>query len=163
MWALLRQRTLRVAPLAKDADFVADRRDLTIVLGWLVHHAMEEGMTKLALGVNRETNESWMRFFGPYWHEAPTWHEMVPPEAYCFPPMLQVCLSMAELDIEFPLKGTILAVKDRKHLDLQLEVPEIHSFQIAWDKKYAERNCAYWDEVQQRGLGASRTEPSVGP
>ncbi len=158
MSALLGQRRLKVAPLAKDTDFVADRGDLTVVLGWLVYHAMDEGMTKLMLGVNKETNESWMRFFGPFWHENPVWYDMVPPEAYCYPLMLQVCISLAELDVELPLKGTISAVKGRKHLDLELEVSEIHSFQLAWDKEYADRNRPYWEESEQRGPDAGHAE-----
>ena len=75
--------------------------------------------------------------------------------------MLQVCISLAELDAELPLKGTISAVKGRKHLNLELEVSEIHSFQLAWDKEYADRNRPYWEESEQQGPNAGHAEATV--
>lgn len=114
-----------------------DRRGLKPVLGWLVHHAMQESSTRLRLGVNRESGEAWMKFFGPRWYRQPIWWDMVPPEAYCYPTMLQVCLSLAELDQGLPITGMIPAIKQGKRLRLELTVDTIDSFQITWDAVHA--------------------------
>ena len=114
-----------------------DRRGLKPVLGWLVYLAMSYGTMKLRVGVNRESGESWMKFFGPRWYRHPTWWDIVPPEPYCYPVMLQICLSLAELQENLPIRGVIPAIRQGKHLRLELSVDEIDSFQIAWDQVFA--------------------------
>jgi len=130
-------RALIITDWSGPKEVNADKRWLRPVLGCLVHMAMQDGMTKLGLGIARDTQKSWMKFFGPRWYRRPIWWDMVPPEAYCYPTMLQICLSFAELDPSLPIKGVIEARKGRKPLNLQLEVREINSFEIAWDPKYA--------------------------
>ncbi|MBI1827629.1 MAG: hypothetical protein HY287_10690 [Planctomycetes bacterium] len=51
--------------------------------------------------------------------------------------ILQVCLGLAELGPEFPPKGVIPASKGGKKLLLDLEVSDIHSFQLWWPKSFA--------------------------
>jgi hypothetical protein len=114
----------------------AGRRELRMLLGAIVHQAMDDGMLKIQIGVDRASGEPFMRYFGVR-HFTPdkrTWWDMVPPPAYCYTTMLQTCLSLAELDDDLPLKGVIPARKDRKRLNLRLAVNEVESFEIAWDE-----------------------------
>lgn len=118
-------------------DIDAEKRWLKPLMGSLVHMAMQDGATKLALGVARDTQKPWMKIFAPHWYRQPIWCDLVPPEAYCYPTMLQVCLSLAELDQGLPIKGMIPAIKQRKRMHLELTVDTIDSFQIAWEAVYA--------------------------
>lgn len=153
-------RALNVAGLTRTVDVVADRRGIKLVLGWLVHLAMSNGTTKLRMGINRDTGEPWLKFFGPRWYRSPTWWEIVPPEAYCYPVMLQVCLSLAKLEEGFPLRGIIPGIKQGRRLSLEFELDELESFQIAWDPQYAcdreQAGTTYREEEQSRdGRGDS--------
>lgn len=136
----------------------ADKRGLKAVLGWLVYLAMSYGTTKLRVGVNRESGEPWMKFFGPRWYCHPTWWDIVPPEAYSYPTMFQVCLSLAKLDQGLPIRGMIPAIKLGKRLRLELKINEIDSFQIAWDESYAENRdsagTSYPEEGEADGRGS---------
>ena len=134
---LAEPRHLNIAQWTRTGAVDPDGPSLRLVLGWLVHIAMQDGMTKLSLGVNRETQEPWMKFFGPRWYRQPIWWNMVPPEAYCYPTMLQVCLTLADLEYEFPIRGVIEARKGKKRLHLGVQVREIDSFEISWEKEYA--------------------------
>jgi hypothetical protein len=79
----------------------------------------------------------------------------VPPEAYCYPVMLQVCLSLAELEECLPIKGAIPAIKQGKRLRLELEVDELDSFQIAWDPEYSsDRRTAEKSSPEERQTNA---------
>lgn len=100
---------------------------------------MHDGMLKIWIGVDRDSGEPFMKYFGPlgYHPDKQVWWDMVPPEAYCYPTMLQVCLSLAELDQCLPIKGMIPANKKRERLSLELTVDTIDSLQIAWDAVYA--------------------------
>ncbi len=132
-----RPNVLLVDALSKITPVVADKRGMKLTLGWLVHSAMVDGMTKLTVGINRESGQSWMRFFGPRWYRQPIWWDMVPPEPYCYPVMLQVCLSLGELEDDLPIRGVIPGLRHRKPVNLRLEISELGSFQIAWAKEYA--------------------------
>ncbi|MGB2986247.1 MAG: hypothetical protein WBE26_10220 [Phycisphaerae bacterium] len=113
-------------------------------------------MTKLRIGVDRKTKEPWMKFFGPRWYCQPIWWDMVPPPADSYPTMLQICLSLAELEPQIPITGMIRAAKGRKHLPLQLEIDQIDSIQIAWGEVYAldreEAEVDYPDEEHASNL-----------
>lgn len=120
-------------------EITAEKRSLKPLLGCLVHQAMHDGMLKIWIGVDRDSGEPFMKYFGPlgYDPDKQVWWDMVPPEAYCYPTMLQVCLSLAELDQCLPTKGMIPANKKRERLSLELTVDTIDSLQIAWDAVYA--------------------------
>lgn len=117
----------------------AEKRWLKPLLGAVIHQAMHDGMLKIRIGVDRASGEPFMKYFGPieYDPEKQIWWDMVPPPLECYPGMLQVCVSLAELDQGFPIKGIIPATKDWRRLNLHLAIEEMGSFEIAWDEKYA--------------------------
>lgn len=110
-----------------------------LFLGQIVNRAMFEGMTQLGLGVDRGTNEPWMQFYGPFCSDRACWFDMVAPEASMYPMTLQACFSLANLKPEVPIHGTIMAVKGRKQLELDLDVEELDSFQLSWKAEFCER------------------------
>ena len=73
------------------------------LLGAIVYQAMCDGMSAVSLGIDCETGDSTMRFFGPidYPEEKRTWWEMVAPPPACYPQLFQIALTSAELRTEF--------------------------------------------------------------
>lgn len=147
-------------------EITAEKRWLKPLLGCLVHMAMKDGAIKLALGVARETQKPWMKILGPVWYRQRIWCDLVPPEAYCYPTMFQVCLSLAELNQDLPIKGVIPAIKQGKRLRLGLTVDTIDSFQIAWDAIHsfdrAHSKTSYPEEAQagDRGSDGDAAQPA---
>lgn len=82
---------------------------------------------------------------------------MVPPGAYCYPTMLQVCLSLAWVGDELPIKGTIPAIKRMKRLRLDFTVNEIDSFEIAWDATHAYDKAQVTPVYPEEGGAVERT------
>lgn len=122
-----------------DEELGSDRPQLRKFLGAIVYQAMDDGMLKIRIGVDRAGGEPFMKYFGPL-HYAPDkqiWWDMVPPPSECYPVMLQICLSVAELEPRLPIEGVIPATKNRRRLNLRLAVEEMESFEIAWDEEYA--------------------------
>jgi hypothetical protein len=144
---------LRVRDLRKDITVNPDRRGLKLVLGWLVHIAMDDGMIRLQLGLAESGGGSWMKFFGPFWYAEPVWWDMVPPEAYCYPTMLQVCFSLAQFEADLPLRGTIPASKGGERLKLEFMLHQMQSFEVSWDKRYASDRRAQFDGVEPPTVG----------
>jgi hypothetical protein len=66
-------RALVISGWSGTKEVNPDRRGLKPVLGWLVYLAMSYGTMKLRVGVNRESGEAWMKFFGPRWYRHPIW------------------------------------------------------------------------------------------
>ncbi|MBN4058961.1 hypothetical protein JYU10_00660 [bacterium AH-315-J04] len=140
LWNLLNPRSLRIGCFDFDDEEMGwERPRLRRLLGAIVYQAMNDGMLKIRIGVDRASGEPWMKYFGPL-DDAPdkqiSW-DMVPPDACWYPRMLQVCLSLAELDQGLPIEGMIPAIKQRKRLRLKFTIDTIDSFQIAWDADYA--------------------------
>jgi len=139
----IRQMCARGALVISDwsgpEDIDAEKRWLKPLLGSVIHQAMHDGMTKIQIGVDRASGEPFMKYFGPidYDPDKQIWWDMVPPPSKCYPAMLQVCLSVAELEPRLPIKGVIPATRNRRRLNLRLAVEELESFEIAWDEEYA--------------------------
>ncbi len=130
---------LMISDWCGPEEIYAEQRWLKPLLGCAVHQAMQDGMIKIWMGVHRANGEPFMKYFGPldYDVEKQIWWDMVPPPLECYPEMLRMCLSLAELDQGLPIKGMIPAIKQGKRLRLELKLNEIDSFEIAWEKKYA--------------------------
>lgn len=151
---ILAPRSLIISSWTRgETEVNPDSRGLKPVVGWLVWLAMSYGTTKLWVGVKRDSGESWMKFFGPRWHRNPRWWDLVPPEPYCYPTMLQVCLCLAKLNAELPIRGVIPAILGGRRLILEFSADEIESFQISWDEKFA------WDK-QLSGIPYPDENPS---
>lgn len=122
-----------------DHEMAKPRPKLRELLGLIVYQAMHDGMMKVRIGVAHESGESFMKYFGPidYDREKQIWWDMVAPPSRCYPRMLQICLSLAQLREELPIKGLIPAIRDRKRLNLYFTAQEMDSFEIAWDDEYA--------------------------
>jgi hypothetical protein len=96
---------------------------------------------------------------------------MVPPPADSYPTMLQICLSLAELEPQIPITGIIRAAKGWKHLPLQLTIEQIDSIQIAWAEVYAlDREEAeidypdeakYWADLETDGASGEGPDKGV--
>ena len=127
-----------------DHELARPRPRLRKLLGFIVCQAMHDGMLEVRIGVDRESGEAWMKYFGPIWYDERIWWDMVPPPADCYPRMLQICMSLAQLREQLPIKGIIPAVKDRKRLRLYLSMEDMQSFQIAWDDEYALDRRSEW-------------------
>lgn len=132
-------RSLVIRDWSGPEEIDAEKRWLKPLLGCVVYQAMDDGMIKVRIGVDRASGEPFMKYFGPidYDPEKQIWWDMVPAPSECYPGMLQVCLSLAELDQGLPIKGVIPATKNRRRLNLRLAVEEMESFEIAWDEEYA--------------------------
>lgn len=110
------------------------------LLGFLIFQAMNDGMFRIHLGLDAATKEPYLRYFGPvfYEEEKRIWWEMVPLPSRLYPRMWQICISLVRLSDDFPPRGVIPALRGRKKLDLDFSFPDMHSFEIAWDARYAE-------------------------
>jgi len=151
-------RALIVSGLSKTIPVDPNQRGLKLVLGWLVHLAMDNGAVALRLGVSPDTNQSWMKFLGPKWYREPKWWDMVPPEPYCFPTLLQVCFSLADIDKELPIRGFITGLRRGKRIRLALAVPDITLFEISWDQALAmDRNQAGTSYPEEEANGKTVT------
>ena len=130
---------LMISDWSGPEEVDADKRWLKPLLGAIVYQAMHDGMLKVRIGVDPPSGEPFMKYFGTldYDQDKQTWWDMVPLPAECYPAMVQVCLTLAELDQSLPIRGVIEARKGKKRLHLQVEVHEINSFEISWDPKYA--------------------------
>jgi len=159
---ITRRKRLNIRPPSKEHEFETSPQYVRGALGWLVDHAMNNGMTKLRIGVDHETKEPWMKFFGPHWYHQPKWWDLVPPPANSYPVMLQVCLSLAELEPRMPISGTIRAAKGRTRLPLQLEIFQINSIQISWGDMYSlDREEADYDYADEEpGSDATSDTPN---
>lgn len=134
------RRTLRIRPGREGGPpLPSTLNGYRHFLGQLVNRAMFEGMTRLSLGIDLRTKETWMQLYGPYCDEDPRWFDMVPPEAYSYPGLLQACFFLARLDPSLPLKGVIHAVRGRKQLWVELDVHEIRSLQLSWSGDFCDR------------------------
>ncbi len=133
------KRRLKLAVYPQGIDFDPKGGQLDLLLGAAAYQAMDDGMIKIRIGVDRASGESFMKYFGPIDYDPGKriWWDMVPAPSECYPEMLQVCLSLAELDQGLPIKGFIPATKHWRRLKLRLAVDELESFQIAWDEEYA--------------------------
>ncbi len=122
-----------------DGVVRTDRRQLRRLLGAIVYQAMDDGMLRIRVGVSSESGAPHMSYFGPrrYLPGKRIWWEMIPPPSECYPVMLQVSLSMAEVEAGLPINGLIPAIKHGRRLNLSLAVQELSSFEIAWDEEYA--------------------------
>lgn len=133
------KRRLKLAVFPRGIDFDPKGGELNLLLGAIAYQAMHDGMLKVRIGVDRASGEPFMKYFGPidYDPNKQIWWDLVPPPSECYPAMLQVCLSVAELEPRLPIKGVIPATKNRRRLNLRLAVEELESFEIAWDEEYA--------------------------
>jgi len=118
----------------------AAERWLKPLLGSVIHQAMHDRMLKIRIGVDSVSGKPFMKYFGPRGDDADRliWWDMVPPPSQCYPGMLQLCLSLAELDQNLPIRGVLPAIKEGKRVRLELMVNEICSFQIEWKESYTE-------------------------
>jgi hypothetical protein len=100
---------------------------------------MQDGMTRIRMGIETGSGSSFMQYFGPisYDVEKQIWWDMEPPEEECYPALIQICLNLAKLGPKLPICGEIPAVFDRKKLNLHLKVQDINAFEIAWDRAYS--------------------------
>ena len=130
---------LKLGIVAEEIDLDPRGGELDLLLGAIVYQAMHDGMLKVRVGIDRASGEPFMKYFGPlhYAADKQIWWDMVAPPSRCYPRTLQICMSLAQLQEELPIKGIIAATKHRKRLNLHLAVEEIGSFEIAWDEKYA--------------------------
>jgi len=139
-YAITRRRLL-IKPFALDDHEMAKASPrLRELLGAIVCQAMHDGMLEIHIGVDRESGESFMKYFGPIEYETDKriWWDMVAPPSRCYPKMLQICMSLvAQIRDQIPIKGLIPAVRSGKRLTLYLTVKEMNSFRIAWDDEYA--------------------------
>lgn len=133
-------------------------QELDTLVGAFVYQAMHDGMLRVWIGVDRASGEPFLKYFGPLGYDPKNqiWWDMVPPPSECYPGMLQVCLTLAELDQGFPIKGMIPAIKQGKRLRLELEVNEIDSFQIAWDESYADNRDTAGTSYPEEGQAGDR-------
>ena len=141
---LLSAKRLRVACFDfGDEELRSDHSQLRRLLGAIVHQAMHDGMMKVRIGVDRASRGPFIKYFGPidYDQEKQIWWDMCAPPPECYPAILQVCLSLAELEPQLPVRGTIPAIRSRKRLTLDLEMHEINSFQIGWDERHCGDRC----------------------
>ncbi|MCO6439015.1 MAG: hypothetical protein J5J06_18125 [Phycisphaerae bacterium] len=122
-----------------EEELFRPRPRLRELLGLLIHQAMHDGMYRIQLGVDAATKEPHLRYFGPVFYEEDKreWWEMVPAPARTYPRFLQICISLAQLSNELPLSGVIPALYNGKRIDLSFTVPDMNSFEIAWDQRYA--------------------------
>jgi len=134
---ILAPNTLIISSWSGTKGVNVDRRGLKPVLGWLVWLAMSYGAIKMRFGIDRKSGESWMKILGPKWYNRPIWSDIVPPESYCYPTLLQICLSLAKLDNDYPIRGVIPATSKRKHIFLEFSAEEIDTLQISWDSELA--------------------------
>lgn len=131
------RKHLKIKPPSRETEWESSPAYVRWALGWIVDHAMNNGMVGFRFGVNRETNEAWMTFQGPKWYRRPISWDMVPPPADSFPIMLQVCLTLADVETQIPIRRTIPARKGRQHISLNLTIDTIDSIALTWDLTYA--------------------------
>jgi hypothetical protein len=116
-----------------------DRSVLRRLLGAIVFQAMDDRMLRLRIGVDCASGEPFMKYFGPADYSLATrvWWDTVPPPPEHYPRMLQVCLSLANLEAQLPIRGVIPATRVRRRLNLQFAMAEMESFELAWAEEFA--------------------------
>lgn len=163
-YAITRRRLL-IKPFALDDHEMAKACPrLRKLLGAIVCQAMHDGMLEIHIGVDRQSGESYMKYFGPIEHETDKriWWDMVAPPSRCYPKMLQICMSLvAQIRDQLPIKGLIPAVRSRKRLTLYLTVEEMNSFRIAWNDGYALDRRGEWkvSDMPGRREGEEANDP----
>ncbi|MCA9250111.1 MAG: hypothetical protein KDA54_03170 [Phycisphaerales bacterium] len=134
----LRAPALRVSGLDGDVDVNPDDHGNKFVLSWLIQHAMDHGGVGLKLGVCGSSGDSWLFLLGPHWHQHPGWWELVAPGPENYPFLLQACLSHAALELGYPsLRGQLRVIRNKKKAFVNLEIKDMNSFQLTWDKSLA--------------------------
>lgn len=136
----VRRRALVVSGLPEGIEIERDRSGNQFMLAWLIQHAMNNGCIGLRLGVSHDSTKSWswLNYLGPHWHRQPSWVRIVPPDTENYPILLQVCLSLAEVELgALPIRGKVPVIRSGKRSTLELEISELASFQLTWDKGLA--------------------------
>jgi len=136
----MRGQALVVSGLPEGIEVERDRSGNQFMLAWLIQHAMDNGCIGLRLGVNHDSTKSWswLNYLGPHWHRRPSWVRIVPPDTENYPILLQVCLSFAEVELGcLPIRGQVPVIRSGKRSALELEIRELASFQLTWDKGLA--------------------------
>lgn len=124
-----------------DDEVRIDRAQLRRLLGAITYQAMHDGMSRVRIGVADGKDEPFMQYFGPIDddEEKRKWWDMVPPPSACYPLMLQICLSLAEVEASLPIRGAIPALLGKERLSLQFVLEELESFEISWENTFALR------------------------
>lgn len=146
----MRRPALKVSGLREGVEIDRNRRGNQFMLAWLIQHAMNNGCIGLRLGVCHTSTESWswLNYLGPHWYRQPTWIRIVPPDTENYPILFQVCLSLAELELGcLPIRGKVPAIRDGRRTALDLEISELATFQLTWDKEFAWAQA----QVEQEG------------
>jgi hypothetical protein len=116
---------VRVSPTSGEWD---------VLLGSIVLQAMHDGMLGIRVGLDLTFKEAFLKYFGPSHYEPDrrTWWDMYAPPPECYPRLLQVCFSLADLRTGFPVSGMLPAIRGGKRFSLLFETSELASFQIMW-------------------------------
>ena len=155
-----RQRFLHILcpPGGGDIEIPEDHVDSVMLhdlFGMIVYQAMDDGMTAVSFGVDRQTGGSWLKYLGPGPHAASfygpgsyaatiykgepvpnIWWDMVPPPPVMFPAALQWLLSLAKLELDLPIRGQVPARLYGRRLLLQLDVPESNELQLSGFERF---------------------------
>jgi hypothetical protein len=136
---LRERRTRRTLVISGEgaAELNLSVLELPRLLGAIVAQAMDDGMTGIRIGVAPDTGEAWMEYFGPVFGKKDESWRMVPPPESCYPALVQICVSRAELQAGLPLTGVIPAARGREPIDLQFEMRRLDNFQVSWDGRFA--------------------------
>jgi hypothetical protein len=129
------RRTLVITGYGAE-ELDSSAAELPRLLGAIVAQAMDDGMTGIRIGVAPDTGEAWMEYFGPVFGKKDESWGMVPPPEFCYPALVQICVSRAELQAGLPLTGVIPAVRGREPISLNFEMRQVDNFQVSWDGRF---------------------------
>lgn len=109
------------------------------LLGMIVLQAMHDGMLAIQMGVDPQTSESFLKYLGPvsYEKDESQWWDMHAPPSWCYPRFLQMVLSLAQLDKQWPVQGVIAARDHNKRFEIQFTMQELGAFQLSWAESLA--------------------------
>ncbi len=120
----------------EDDEFVTDPLWIRRLVGTILCQAMHDGMTRVRMGVNLDSGESYMDYFGPNegGEERPQWWHMIAAPAEYYPHMLQACLVSARLRLGFPINGMIAATKSGRAVELEFKMDALEGFELSWSE-----------------------------
>ena len=120
-----------------EQEIALDEKRVLKLVGAIVYQAMWDGMLKVRIGVDSETGEAWMKYFGPVEYDEQVWWDMVPPPVEFYPKTIQDIFSVVKLESQVAFQGIIPAIVDGKQLDLNFAMDSLDYFQISWSEEFA--------------------------
>lgn len=123
-----------------EDEFVTEPAWIRQLVGAILCQAMHDGMTRVRMGVDSESGEPYMDYFGPVENPEyrPQWWHMFAAPAKYYPHMLQACLVSANLRLGLPMCGKIAATKSGQPVEIAFEMDSLEGFELSWSEAYAQ-------------------------